>query len=351
MLRRSFAPLLTRASAVCLQGWGKTGSGSGWGSAGDSTSAGGWGSAGDSTSAGGWGSAGDSTSAGGWGSAGDSTSAGGWGSAGDSTSAGRWGSAGDSTSAGGWGSAGDSTSAGRWGSAGGRGRGRGSRGKSGWGARDSSDGWGGGRGGGHSGWGGDGGWKDAPTGDRQRGARGSFRRGRGGSGGGVWGQPAAADEDAWNAAPPSFQPPVRRVDPLTLTAVEVEVDGVKKLVGQRVQVSGLSDETTWHTLKDHLRQAGDITFCRLFSGGRGMVEFAVPEDAARCITELQASELEGATLYLREDREDTVLINTRRKIRDARDSQLRARKAEAEKSRREKAIAQGDVTNDSAAAQ
>ncbi|TPP53845.1 RNA recognition motif family protein [Leishmania donovani] len=299
MLRRSFAPLLTRATAVCLQGWGKTGGGGGWGSAGNSTSAGGWGSAGDSTSAGGWGSAGDSTSAGGWGSAGNSTSAGGWGSAGNSTSAGGWGSAG----------------------------------------------------GGQSGWGGDGGWRDAPTGGRQRGARGNFRRGRGGSGGGVWGQPAAADEEAWNAAPPSFQPPVRRVDPLTLTAVEVEVDGVKKLVGQRVQVSGLSDETTWHTLKDHLRQAGDITFCRLFSGGRGMVEFAVPEDAARCITELQASELEGATLYLREDREDTVLINTRRKIRDARDAQLRARKAEAEKSRREKAIAQGDVPNDSAAAQ
>uniref|UniRef100_A0A1E1J4G2 Putative RNA binding protein rggm n=1 Tax=Leishmania guyanensis TaxID=5670 RepID=A0A1E1J4G2_LEIGU len=339
MLRRSFAPLLTRASAVCLQGWGSTSGGGGWGGA-DTQASGGWGSAGDSTSSGG-----------GWGSAGDSTSSGGgWGSAGDSASSSQWGSKGDR------------------GSRGFRGRGRESRGKSGWGSKDRSDGWGGdggswgdvgnssggwggdggSRGGGQAGWGGDGGWRDAPTGGR--GMRGSFRRGRGGSGsgGGVWGQPAAADEDAWNAAPPSFQPPVRRVDPLTLTAVEVEVDGVKKLVGQRVQVSGLSDETTWHTLKDHLRQAGDITFCRLFSGGRGMVEFAVPEDAARCITELQGSELEGATLYLREDREDTVLINTRRKIRDARDAQLRARKEEAEKVRRERAMAQGDVSSDSA---
>nr|CAJ2479583.1 unnamed protein product [Leishmania braziliensis] len=341
MLRRSFAPLLTRASAVCLQGWGSTSGGGGWGGA-DTQASGGWGSAGDSTSSGG-----------GWGSAGDSTSSGGgWGSAGDSASSSQWGSKGDR------------------GSRGFRGRGRELRGKSGWGSKDRSDGWGGdgggwgdvgnsgggwggdggSRGGGQAGWGGDGGWRDAPTGGRQRGMRGSFRRGRGGSGsgGGVWGQPAAADEDAWNAAPPSFQPPVRRVDPLTLTAVEVEVDGVKKLVGQRVQVSGLSDETTWHTLKDHLRQAGDITFCRLFSGGRGMVEFAVPEDAARCITELQGSELEGATLYLREDREDTVLINTRRKIRDARDAQLRARKEEAEKVRRERAMAQGDVSSDSA---
>ncbi|TPP55672.1 RNA recognition motif family protein [Leishmania donovani] len=312
MLRRSFAPLLTRATAVCLQGWGKTGGGGGWGSAGNSTSAGGWGSAGDSTSAGGWGSAGDTTSAGGWGSAGNSTSAGGWGSAGDSTSAGGWGSAGDTTSAGGWGSA--ALMAGAVGE-----------------AAVSRAG------------------VVTVAGETLRPEAGSAVRVV--TFGAAAVAPAAADEEAWNAAPPSFQPPVRRVDPLTLTAVEVEVDGVKKLVGQRVQVSGLSDETTWHTLKDHLRQAGDITFCRLFSGGRGMVEFAVPEDAARCITELQASELEGATLYLREDREDTVLINTRRKIRDARDAQLRARKAEAEKSRREKAIAQGDVPNDSAAAQ
>ncbi|KAG5469287.1 hypothetical protein LSCM1_02502 [Leishmania martiniquensis] len=325
MLRRSFASLLMRGSAVCLQGWGSSGGGSGWGGA-------------------------DSQAGGGWGSARDATSAGsGWGGAGDSTTP-QWGSEG------GYG--------GRSGGGGGRGGGGGFRGRSGWGAKDSSDGWGGGsssgggwgsdgggRGSGRSGWGGDGGWRDAPSGGRQRNMRGNFRRGRGGGGGGVWGQPAVADEEAWNAAPPSFQPPVRRVDPLTLTAVEVEVDGVKKLVGQRVLVSGLSDETTWHTLKDHLRQAGDITFCRLFSGGRGMVEFAVPEDAARCITELQASELEGATLYLREDREDTVLINTRRRIREAREAQLRARKQEAEKLRREKAIAEGDVSNDSVSAQ
>ncbi|KAG5468943.1 hypothetical protein LSCM4_02336 [Leishmania orientalis] len=344
MLRRSVVPLLVCRSSVCLQGWGNTGGG-GWGGGGSQAS-------------GGWGGAGTQAS-GGWGGAGTQAS-GGWGSADDATSA-----------SSGWGGAGDSASS-QWGNEGGRGsrgfggRGRGSRGRSGWGAKDTSDDWGGGgntgggwgsdggsRGGGRSGWGGDSGWRDAPSGGRQRNVRGNFRRGRGagGGGGGVWGQPAAADEEAWNTAPPSFQPPVRRVDPLTLTAVEVEVDGVKKLVGQRVLVSGLSDETTWHTLKDHLRQAGDITFCRLFSGGRGMVEFAVPEDAARCITELQASELEGATLYLREDREDTVLINTRRRIRDARDAQLRARKEEAEKTRREKAIAQGDVSNDSAAAQ
>ncbi|CCW63046.1 unnamed protein product [Phytomonas sp. EM1] len=182
--------------------------------------------------------------------------------------------------------------------------------------------------------------------------RGNFRRGRGsawsrdatggGHDAGVWGRPQGADEEAWRAAPPSFTPPVRRVDPLTLTAVEVEIDGIKKLVGQRVQVTGLADGTSWQTLKDHLRQAGEVTFCKLFSNGRAMVEFSTPEDASRAITELQASELEGATLFLREDREDIVLLNTRRKIREARDAQLRARKEEAERLRREQAIAEGD---------
>ncbi|KAL7700173.1 RNA binding protein rggm [Lotmaria passim] len=350
MLRRSFAPLWMRATAVSLQGWGGgSGSGGGWGTSDSAASSGG----------GGWGAVPDSGAGGGWGStAGKPTGNGGWGSADGAA---------DASAGGAWGNAQGSPSG--WGSGGGGDNGDGPRGRRGggrdrgWGGRDNSGGWGsqnnfsgggggwgssdGGSGGGgfKNGWGSEGGWGDAPTGSRQRSSRGNYRRGRQGrqEGDGIWGKPAAADEAAWNAAPPSFQPPVRRVDPLSLTAVEVEVDGVKKLVGQRVQVSGLSDDTTWHTLKDHLRQAGDVTFCRVYSGGRGMVEFATPEEAARCITELQASELEGATLYLREDREDTVLINTRRKIREAREAQLRARKEEAEKARRAKAAEQGDV--------
>ena len=151
------------------------------------------------------------------------------------------------------------------------------------------------------------------------------------------------DEEAWSAAPPSFNPPIRRVDPLTLTAVEVNIDGITKLVGQRVQITGLSDDTTWHTLKDHLRQAGEVTYCRTFSGGRAMVEFVTPEEAARAIVELQGSELEGSTIFLREDREDTVLVNTRRKIREARDAQLRAKKEEEIRKREAEARAQGDT--------
>eukprot|EP00796_Vickermania_ingenoplastis_P004161 gene4161-3002_t len=257
-----------------------------------------------------------------------------------------WGDGGGGGGGGGWG---DGASAGAGGGGGGWGESSGGGG-GGWG--ESSGGGGGAGGGGwgsSGGWGdGDAGWRNAPVGGRRGGGRGNFRRGRGGDfggrgGGGVWGQSPAVDEESWNVASPSFQPPVRRVDPLTLTAVEVEIDGVKKLVGQRVQVTGIADDTRWQTLKDHLRQAGEVTFCRIFPSGRALVEFTTPEDAARAVTELQGSDLEGSTIYLREDREDTVLVNTRRKIREAREAQLREKKKEAEQRRREEAIAQGDA--------
>lgn len=245
----------------------------------------------------------------------------GWGGA----ASGGWGS--DSSSSG-WGKTDDAKAS--WGKGGG-GWGKSSSSESSWDQKGRGGGWGSDQK--KSSWGGsDGGWSDAPSGaGRGRGRGGGRGRGRnefGTPSSNVWGSPAAVDGEAWSSAPPSFNPPVRRVDPLTLTAVEVEIDGITKLVGQRVQIAGISDETTWHTLKDHLRQAGEVTFCKVFSGGRALVEFVTPEDAAKAITELQGSELEGATLFMREDREDTVLLNTRRKIREARDAQLRARKEE-----------------------
>mgnify|MGYP001561546910 FL=1 len=124
---------------------------------------------------------------------------------------------------------------------------------------------------------------------------------------------------------------MKKVDPLTLTAAAVIIDEIKKLVGQRVVISGLSDETTWHSLKDHLRQAGECTWCKCFHGGRAVAEFTTPEEAAKAITELQGSELEGATVYLREDREDVCLVNTKRKIREAREALQRAKKEEEQR--------------------
>ena len=221
----------------------------------------------------------------------------------------------------------------------------------GWGGQQSSPpsrggGFGGDNAGGGGGWqdrggrggpkpwsGGDQGWNSAPTGS-SRPMRSMRGRGRGGFGSsrsesqGGWGKPPPQEDQAWGAAPPSFEPPVRRVDPLTLTAVEVDIDGVKKLVGQRIIVSGVSDDTSWQTLKDHLKQVGEIGFCRVLPGGRAIAEFITPEEASKAISELQGSELEGATLFMREDRDCPVLIHTRKKIREAREAQMRAKKAE-----------------------
>jgi RNA recognition motif-containing protein len=142
---------------------------------------------------------------------------------------------------------------------------------------------------------------------------------------GGWGGAVQGGEE-WSATQPSFTETAKKVDPLTVTAVEVEIDGIKKLVGQRINVSGLSDETTWHTLKDHMRQAGECTYCRRVPGGRGIVEFSVPEEAAKAIRELQGTELEGSTIYLKEDRSDPCLLNTIKRIREAREARMRQKK-------------------------
>jgi hypothetical protein len=291
-------------------GWGGKSDGGGWGGKSDG---GGWGGKSDG---GGWGGKSDD---GGWG--GKKSDGGGWGGGGGRGEGGpRRGSWGGSD--GGWGGAptGASRERGRGGFGGGRGFGGGDRG---FGGGDR------GFGGGGRGFGG--------------GGRGFGRARDDGAATSGWGAPPAANDEAWATAPPSFNPPVRRVDPLTLTAAECEIDGIKKLVGQRVQITGLSDDTTWHTLKDHLRQVGEVSYCKIFSGGRAMVEFITPEEAARAIMELQGSELEGSTLFMREDREDTVLINTRRKIREAREAQQRAKKDDESAKEEDAAKADGDV--------
>lgn len=140
--------------------------------------------------------------------------------------------------------------------------------------------------------------------------------------------------EEWAATTPSFTETAKKVDPLTVTAVEVEIDGIKKLVGQRVLLSGVSDDSTWQSIKDHMRQAAECTYCRIFRGGRAVVAFSTPEEAAKAITELQGSELEGSTIFLREDREDIVVVNTKRRIREAREA-LQREKADAERAKLE----------------
>lgn len=79
---------------------------------------------------------------------------------------------------------------------------------------------------------------------------------------------------------------------------------------KRVYVGNLSWTLTWQALKDHMRQAGEVVHAQIiteFNTGRskgcGIVEYATEEEAQTAITTLTDSELEGRTIFVREDRE------------------------------------------------
>jgi RNA recognition motif-containing protein len=78
--------------------------------------------------------------------------------------------------------------------------------------------------------------------------------------------------------------------------------------GMSVYVWNLSFETTWQELKDHARLAGNVDQATILTGsdgesiGCGIVVYQRPQEAARAIRELQNTELNGRTIYAREDR-------------------------------------------------
>jgi hypothetical protein len=190
----------------------------------------------------------------------------------------------------GWGSGGGGGGGGNWGA---------SKQQSQYEEEEDDRGWGkaarggGGGGGGGSGWG-------APA--QSRGGRGGMRgggRGGGRGGRGGWGSDSRMSRDQFEEWRP---------DPSTLEPAEFELDGKKGLVGQRIFVSNLAPETFWQSFKDHFRQVGDVSYCRIFElNGTGIVEYTYPEDAAKAIMELQDTELDGSTISVREDKDDLVL--------------------------------------------
>ena len=74
-------------------------------------------------------------------------------------------------------------------------------------------------------------------------------------------------------------------------------------------VGNLSWETSWQSLKDHFRSAGEVTHADVMtepngrSKGCAIVRFASAQDAANAIQQLHDSELDGRTIFVREDRE------------------------------------------------
>jgi RNA recognition motif-containing protein len=73
----------------------------------------------------------------------------------------------------------------------------------------------------------------------------------------------------------------------------------------------LSYETTWQALKDHMRQAGEVTRADILtdratgrSKGCGVVEYEDAADARKALKDLHETELDGRQIFLREDREE-----------------------------------------------
>jgi len=83
--------------------------------------------------------------------------------------------------------------------------------------------------------------------------------------------------------------------------------------GTRVYVGNLAWSTTWQELKEHMKQAGDVSHADILmedgsgrSKGCGIVEFSSSEEAKKAIETLNETTLPGTDrkIFVREDREE-----------------------------------------------
>ena len=72
--------------------------------------------------------------------------------------------------------------------------------------------------------------------------------------------------------------------------------------GYRVAVEGLSSKTAWQDLKDFMKQAGEVLYCKAHHerAGEGMVEFYKRGDMEWALARLDGVELDGRRIQLRE---------------------------------------------------
>eukprot|EP00331_Platyophrya_macrostoma_P002962 CAMPEP_0176429394 /NCGR_PEP_ID=MMETSP0127-20121128/13688_1 /TAXON_ID=938130 /ORGANISM="Platyophrya macrostoma, Strain WH" /LENGTH=348 /DNA_ID=CAMNT_0017811197 /DNA_START=37 /DNA_END=1083 /DNA_ORIENTATION=+ len=81
----------------------------------------------------------------------------------------------------------------------------------------------------------------------------------------------------------------------------------KEPKANRVFVGNLAFTTSWQSLKDHMRKAGEVVRVDVFSGpngrsrGCGLVEYANTTDSGRAIQQLHQTELDGRRIFVRED--------------------------------------------------
>lgn len=69
----------------------------------------------------------------------------------------------------------------------------------------------------------------------------------------------------------------------------------------KVWIGNLAESTDWKGLQKHMNQAGRNEWVEIFSGngkGSGAVVYSTPEDAAKAITELNGTELDGQNIIV-----------------------------------------------------
>ncbi|KAJ3407984.1 serine arginine-rich splicing factor [Chytridiales sp. JEL 0842] len=70
----------------------------------------------------------------------------------------------------------------------------------------------------------------------------------------------------------------------------------------RITVDNLPGRTSWQSLKDLMRNAGDVTFADVDRDGLGIVEFSNSDDLQKALKMYDDYEYEGRRLYVKESR-------------------------------------------------
>ncbi len=79
---------------------------------------------------------------------------------------------------------------------------------------------------------------------------------------------------------------------------------------RRVYIGNLSWGVSWQDLKDHMREAGEVTRADIMtspdgrSKGCGIVEYSTVDEAKKAVLTLNDTELNGRQIFVREDREE-----------------------------------------------
>jgi len=101
----------------------------------------------------------------------------------------------------------------------------------------------------------------------------------------------------------------------------------------------LAFRTTWQTLKDHMRNAGEVMRADIFkkkdgkSKGCGLVEFASVKDVLRAIKELHGTKLDGREIYVREDNKEMASFDKHDNKSDNRDTLKIKRRSSSSRSK------------------